>query len=57
MFAISTWLGPVHTSSANFQYDPVFAAFYAGLSPILWGGSVAWAIYAIDRGMSSKILI
>ncbi|KAL3278414.1 hypothetical protein HHI36_013736 [Cryptolaemus montrouzieri] len=47
---IGTWLGPVHMSHEEYEYKKLDSAFYGAVSPIFWGGAVAWTIYATEKG-------
>ncbi|XP_070492786.1 nose resistant to fluoxetine protein 6-like isoform X2 [Chironomus tepperi] len=56
---------PSNLSHKDFQYDPISAAQYSGLAPLLWSLSIAWIIFAcyndaswkLNNILSSKIMI
>ncbi|KAK9874774.1 hypothetical protein WA026_005581 [Henosepilachna vigintioctopunctata] len=50
-FGFGMWLGPVHMSHMEYQYNRFDAILYAAFSPILWGAAVAWTVYATEKGM------
>lgn len=41
-------------SVIGYHYNRLQSAFYGALSPIFWGGSIAWIIYATDRCYGSE---
>lgn len=56
---------PSNLSHKDYQYDPVSAAQYSGLAPLLWSLSISWIIFAcysdaswkLNNILSSKIMI
>ncbi|KAF7287125.1 hypothetical protein GWI33_002502 [Rhynchophorus ferrugineus] len=48
-FLIS-YLGPSFMSKIDYIYNPIDAALYAAISPILWVGSFCWIIYTSQLG-------
>ncbi|KAJ8965176.1 hypothetical protein NQ314_004319 [Rhamnusium bicolor] len=48
-FLIS-FVGPSFMSSLDYNYDPIDAAWYAAVSPILWCVSFAWVIFTVQFG-------
>lgn len=50
IIGLGTWLGPLHMSVKNYEYNRWDAAIYGTLSPITWGAAVAWAIFATQNG-------
>ncbi|CAH1982289.1 unnamed protein product [Acanthoscelides obtectus] len=50
---LSTWIGPMNMASYGFQYNNLYAALYAALSPITFGLAVSYIIYAVDRNFGN----
>ncbi|KAK9874633.1 hypothetical protein WA026_005461 [Henosepilachna vigintioctopunctata] len=49
-FGFGMWLGPVHMSPMEYQYNRFDAILYAAFSPILRDKAVAWTVYATEKG-------
>lgn len=49
VLGLLSMFGPYHTTEINFKYDPLYAAWYAALSPIAVGLGISWLIYASNN--------
>lgn len=46
---------PAHLSSTDYQYEPISAAQYAALAPLVWSLGLAWVIFTCYSDQSCKL--